>query len=886
MEDEDLLSHGVEAFVLTNQVNEAYEIESGALIEKRNRESFGVLVAFIPHGLRLPAEDSYDIHTFKAYDLTGVLRAHCKTILDGLPEQMQSIAGTVMDQSAVKRQSVDRQLKYLMALREDGTGWEEAGVYLYLVGLIPDLKLDKGGIETRIDQNYYCVEELRNPDRTILQKIEKLVAKYGLKPEENDLAQNLIRFFRERNATEADVWLKEILIDEIWRSQLSFDKWSFKGIAKDKIEIHLQSLEDPKTGTLAKGLTKEGSNLVASTSPANPIHIKWETNPKNPDELGHYLVTVVRDTDDENEDGSAEEELVRRIVKKGRSTLKLSLKDIDWEEGESHSAKIVIYAKDSAGLTLDKDESESFYIEMGAVIDPVVKNIKRIRNRAEAFLYAAHKLRKPIEIDSESWVEGNLKHYRIKLKNRDVYRIAINSILYDIERRNIIDPMNGGAWRIDTRNVPALKASDLQPVPITGHNIPSLSRFFEVRKSLFQSFQEYDAFGVVEILDLRAFSSLIEYYAAAYRYILDDVCRRLEEAPSDGDINNVLSLFKKINHLDTVHIHLGSPEDEGEVVLLCPTHPLRLLWMLQYQNLLFYWADCLNGLTEEEANRLLNPEKITKITSLNIPSALSLEHGEIFINSDNLDLYWSIFPKSNTKDIRKLNSYVFKLLNIKDSNGHITTITPEQIEDKLWRYLKHHPYVTTLKLNVVNPGDGLMVLNAIRLLQARDAYREMNYDVAFYGDMRYEMMGNAFDRLTEENLSAEGMEKDVDEELLRPNPNPLFPKLLFSKKKVKENDWPNTSVNEGHLSMVIDRFATKVLTRPVGQSVGSFSLHNLLAEYRTTFDLEGDMATWSRKIIPNQNNEIRDTENWADLIFTISDRMLRLSSCFFNWGKL
>jgi hypothetical protein len=151
--------------------------------------------------------------------------------------------------------------------------------------------------------------------------------------------------------------------------------------------------------------------------------------------------------------------------------------------------------------------------------------------------------------------------------------------------------------------------------------------------------------------------------------------------------------------------------------------------------------------------------------------------------------------------------------------------------------------------------------------------------------MRYEMMGNAFDRLTEENLSAEGLEKDVDEELLRPNPNPLFPKLLFSKRKVKESDWPNNSVNEGHLTMVIDRFATKVLTRPIGQSVGSFSLHNLLAEYRSAFDLKGDMATWSRKVIANQNREVRSSENWSQKVYEISDRMLRLSSCFFNWGK-
>jgi len=87
------------------------------------------------------------------------------------------------------------------------------------------------------------------------------------------------------------------------------------------------------------------------------------------------------------------------------------------------------------------------------------------------------------------------------------------------------------------------------------------------------------------------------------------------------------------------------------------------------------------------------------------------------------------------------------------------------------------------------------------------------------------------------------------------------------------------------MTLIIDRFSTKVLTRPVGQGVGSFSLHNLLAESRSSFDLKGDSATWSRKVIPNQNHEIRSSENWSKLIYEITDLLSRLSACFYNWGK-
>ena len=881
-QDKDLLAHEVEAYVLSEKAEQDFEIESGALIEKRNRENFGVLVAFIPQGLHLPAEDSFDIHTFKAYDLAGVLRAHCRKLLNELVEPVRSIATLILEQPSVRRQPVERQLKYLIALDEDGQGWEEAGAYLYLLELIPDLKLSKDEITSRMDRSRACVEELSNPDRTVLQSIEKLTNNLKLNAKEGNLDEALIRFFRERNVTETGSWLKAILAEETWRSLLTFDKWSFRDIMEaGKVQIHLQPLEDPKTGKIVKGLKKEGSNLVATTDPKSPVHLRWETNPKNPENLGHYLVTVVRDTEDEN----FEEELVRKTIKKGRSSLKLSLKDLNLEEGETCSAKIIIYAKDTAGVIFDHDESESFWIEGRGTIENVSKKIKRIRNRAEAIFAAVYKVRKPIEVDSENWEDGSPRLYRIKLQNRDIYRIVINPTLHEIQLKNITDPSNGGAWQADARNLSHLKASDLRPVAINGGAKKSLSHFIQKRKDLFEAFQDHDVEGVMETLDLRLFEDQIIEYVTAYLDLLEDACQKLRGAQTDGAVNNTLAIFQDINRIDTIHLQVGSSEEKGEVVLLCPTHPLRLLWILQYQNLLYHWSDRMNGLSEEELSELINPDNIQKISPLNIPSSLSFGKGQIYVNTDNIDLYWSIFAKGNSEDIRKLNSYVFKLLNIKQASGNITTITPEQVADKFWRYLKHHPYITTLKINVINPGDGQIILNAIRELQALEEFKDMNYDVSFYGDMRYEMMGNVFDKLTEENLTAEGQEKDVDGELLQPNPNPLFPKLLFSKKQIKETIWPQTSVNESHLTVLIDRFSTKVLTRPVGEGVGSFSLHNLLAEYQSSFDLKGDAATWSRKILSNQNQEIKSTGSSARLIYEIAKRLLHLSASFYNWGN-
>lgn len=879
-QDPALTARNVEAYVLSEKAAETHEIESGALIEKRNRANFGVLVAFLPQGLRLPAEDSYDIQTFKAFDLTGVLKAHVRRMVDGLPDAQREIVRTILSQPSVKRQPIDCHLKYLLAVQGEGGAWHEAGAHLYQLNLVPDLELAEKGVETRIDRNAHCVAELSNADRSVLLAIENLVNDYGLDPDENNLRQNLIAYLRERSVVDTQDWLRQILEDNNWRQRLSFDKWKFKDITKPgDVEIHLEPLRDPKTGVIARGLQERGTNLVATTDPRNPIHLKWTTYPKKPGNLGHYLVLVVKDSADDE----AGEELTRRSVKAGRQSLKLTLKDLELEVGETCAVSIVIHAKDQTGVILATDQSESFYIEGGLQAEDVVKKINKVRNRADALFQAALRSRKAVEVDSENWEEGRPRLYRIKLNTRDVYRIAINATLYDVEHKNITDPMTCGAWKADMRNRGVLELQDLSPVEVTAPGLKSLQNFTDLRRHLFSRFQSRDPAGVVAVLDLGEFKAEILEYVGAYQAMFHEVRTRLAAATTDGQINNLLGAVSTLSRIDTLHLTVGSTDEADEVVLLSPTHPLRMLWVLQYQQLLLGWAAALGGVSEDEAARLVNRESVEKITSLNIPSAVSFDRNEIYINSDNVDLYWSVLPKGTTTDVRKVVSLVFRLLGEK-GGGEITSVSPMQLADKIWRYLKHHPYVSTLRLNAINPGDGQLVLNAIREIQKSGQFDDLNYDIAFYGDLRYEIMGSAFDEMMEEAVLSEGRQPEVDEALLKPNRNPLFPKLTFSKQRVREVDWQDTELREAHITVLIDRFATKVLMRPSANTQGSFCLHNLIAEYRADFDIDGESATWSRKVVPNQNRELADGDTCAERIFRADDSILRTSACFHDWG--
>jgi len=883
--DADLINHGVEAYVLAEKTANGLEIESGALIEKRNRQKFGVLVAFIPQGLRLPAEDSYDIQTFKTYDLGNVLRAHTRAMISSLPETGREVAQAVLNQPSVKRLSVDRHFKYLLALKNDAAGWEEAGAYLFHLDLIPDLDLGAKTVETRIDRNSKCVDDITDENQSTLSALENLAQTIQLEPQENNLRENVVSFLRTRNMADTDTWLKEILTDSEMVTKLNFAKWKFKDSPDEGVvEVHLDPLRNPKTGELAKGFQDRDGNLVASTSAQTPVHLKWKTYPINPTNLGHYILLVVRDNDDEEMGG----ELLRKTVKNNKKSdvrAKVSLKDIELAEGETCAAKVIVQARDRSGVILSSDESESFWIEGGEQVDESKKKVNKVRNRAEAFFLGAYRSRNKIEVDSEGWEEGRRSLYRLKLKNRDIYHIALSPVLHEVEIRNLSDPMTLGAWEGDLCNRGVLEANDLKHISIAITGLPSFDVFTDARRDLFNQFREQDENGAIEVFDLREFKSEILAYVNSYVAVLDEVRKKLKTATTDGQINNLLNTSHKLSRLDTIHLRVGDSEGDDEVVLIAPTHPIKLLWVLQYQQLLFSWAEKLEGTSESEAASLVSREAHEKITSLNIPSALSFNKGEIYVNTDNIDLYWSILPRGDNTDVRKTVSTVLRLLGYKLNRGEITVITAAHVADRVWRYIKHHPYVSTLRLNVINPGDGLLILNAIREIQKNDDFKHLNYDVAFYGDLRYEIMGSAFDEMTEGVSLSEGSLPEIDEELLRPNKNVLFPKLTFSKRRVAEGEWRDLDLREAHITILVDRFSTKVLTRSANPPPGSFCLHNLLSEYRADFDLKGESATWSRKVIPNQNPELLAGENSAHFLFEANDSLLRLSACYYDWGN-
>jgi DNA phosphorothioation-dependent restriction protein DptH len=880
--DPDLKARDVEAYSLTDKNAAGFEIESGRLIELRNRLDFGVLVVFIPQGFKGAAEDSYDIHTFESYDLDGVFNEHKKNLIKGFDKDQQKIIKSIFDISVVKKQRIENQLRYLLALKKDDCTWETAGAYLHYLNLIPDLKLKEEDVQARILINGTCVETLSNADKTIFLAIDDLVNK-GLDPAENNIKSNLLDFFRNQNQVDSREWTAKILEDADWLKKISFDKWKFKTLAGEQIELYLEPFRD-KDGNplLTTGLLIEGDNLVATSN--SKLKLKWKTNPKKTPKVSQFVIILEREETAEDSN-----ELMRKIAKGTVEQTNFTFKDVELEPGEEWLVQIRVVALDENKAKIAEDTSEPFYLrgedQEGDTTNPGEgKRFNRIRNVAEATFKAAYRFRKEIEIESQGLETGRILMYRIKTNPRETYQIPLNDLLYDLELKTLQDPFSCGAYEVNIINRGYIEAGDFDKVKINLTVFRTeFNAFLETRRELFHDITSDDSTAVIEILDLRIYQDKIISYAKAFQILTKTIADAITSSP-DAEVNNLLNNTHLLNRLDTIHVKLGSLEESEEMILLAPTHPLKMLWLLQYQIMLFDWSSQLVGMSEDEARKAIDIEGFEKILPLNIPNALAFEKNNFFVNTDVLDLFWSIFPKSTTTDVRKVVAMISRALGYRNDLGNISSVTASQISDRLWRYLRHHPYINTLKLNVLNPGDGLLFLNTIRELQKMEDFKHLRYDITFYGSLGYELMGSAFDELMNETSRAE-MGLDIDEELLEPSHNPLFPKLFFSKVKVEGDEWIDVQFKEANVTIIIDQFVTKTISRPIGNVPGSYFLHGLLAEYRSEFNIMNDAVTWSRKVVPSITSDIDGGEDISSLIYSTGLDILGLSCSYFDWGK-
>ena len=577
-----------------------------------------------------------------------------------------------------------------------------------------------------------------------------------------------------------------------------------------------------------------------------------------------------------------------------RKSYMVPMADNNLEDDEKCVARIRIQAVNKNGVPLQdaSDESEEFWIENGTEITPPPADRgKRLRHLKEVSFRATHKTGKKYDVRSRGWDAKRDYVYSIRLTNNDRGDLPLNPLLRFLEREILLNPNNLGVYECNIVGRRAAQNADFKEVELSDAINALASDFYEARTAFFNVVRELDdGTGVIEIADLHAISDEALIYVQQYHQLLKKVVEQVESASGPSDINNLLADLADVMRIDTVLMHVGPSESPMEVLLLAPTHPLRVMWLFQYETFVDEWIKQMNGRSVDDIQRLISEDSIDKLINLNIPNAISWSQGRTFINTDNLDLFWSILPNGDVEDLRTAVNAARQAVGASRQDVVVSTVTPAQIADKIERYLCHHPYVQTLKVNVINPGDGALLLEAIKSLLGKPLYENLNFDVKFFAprDTRHELVGDAFDDfMTQRQLddsTSRGSLSETEERLLQPNENPLFPKLIYAKHNIDELLDDQSGRFESHLTFLIDYFGTSIATRPHTEITGSSSLHNLLAEYLTDYSAGASTATWSRLIAPSQCPELA-TDGITQRLYECHDGVSHLASCFYDWAN-
>ena len=897
--DADLTTPGVAVRMVTDQpTSDPWMVSGSGAVKLREDATYGrikVFCALFPAGIRLAEEDSLNIATFKtddaeSFDAERILSQHLTGKVSNLPADERATLNKVLFDPEIRGRSVRQRLRYVLSVLGQAEAsarpvdWEIAGAYLYELGLIPDLELSDSVLAQKLARNARCMALLTDPERSLGQNVARLVQDAEL--DDDQRRKELLVYLADKPILKPEHWLPTICHNPTVRRRLSFDNWTFTQPVTG-LRVALKPLKDPKKGKVAAGLKDKGGELTSDGKRA--ITIGWTVSPPNHEDLGRFAVTVVRKSQDEGE----VDVIPPQSVSAKRKSFKVPIDQHNLGDDEQCVAVIRVQALTKKGLPFEdaSDETEAFWIEVGDEIDDTpAERSTRIRHLDEIGFLAMVKSGKHYDVRSGAWDLKREHVYSVRLTNNSRGDLVLTPLLLELERRILAEPGSLGMLEADLTNRRKGEAADFAchtPSPAVTRDA---NAFFKARETLFTAVRDLsDGRGVIEIADLHDLRQEVLGYVDAYLALLRLLLDRIRHARSPSAVNTALADHADVLRIDSVHLRLGPKDSPIEVVLLAPTHPLRVLWLFQYQTLLREWMRQMEGMDPKQIGARMDEDVLEKLTSLNLPNVLAWSQDRAFVNTDNLGLFWGIYPDGELADLRTAVNAALQAVGARSSGGEVSTVTPRQIADKMLRYLAHHPYVQTLKVNVINPGDGRLLLEAIKLILNNELYADLDFDIKFFSpeDTPHQLVGSAFDDLMTQKIREDWISgqtlSDVEERLLNPNENPLFPKLIYGKYRTADLRQEESKRFEAHLTLLIDFFSTTLASRSYHGSNGSSSLYNLLAEYLTDYRSGKTTATWSRMIVPNRCPDLTSDSN-TQRLFDTQVGLSHAAASLFDWG--
>lgn len=767
-------STGAQVHVLGSAPDVAEDVAatSTKIVELRNPIAEGEqrppLLVFVPPGARASAEDSFGVATFEQITFGAVYDGLADELINSLPEE---IVGGVRELFAVLRDErwpvADgrARCRYLLTISRNDHDHNAAGAAVHELGLVPDPELFTGSVTSRAAHNLRAVRLLDDSPRPDRARV------LGLGLTDPEFRRELTEFAARVGLSDPLRWTRSIVAErENWR--FFFGNWSLREDASyDEIGIEVDDIDLPVAGDGAQDTTNPALRgitgqryLPVGTGGLREISVPFrvDRDPHQVAGLTRFRIQLMAEyTDGDSSSGTPTEiATTSKISSTTRLGYKAKLRKLTQsglEEGW-HYVRVTPLDADGLPIGLNRggsegrpgNESERFYVLPDGDHDgpPPSQRAHRaagVTQAARTFEFAAaadgksadtvgHRTSRWQDPPRGSATTGP-RTLVCDFGPDGLVDVTLSAHLVELQQRIITNPAVAGHWALAlsvTDAASSVGAATLEAGSWTDHvDAGRRDAFLAARAALLATIAHPSGDTselplVVEGCDLLPAIDQVICYVDAYSALLDDR-HGLAEHRAASDVG-ALTALADLARIDTVTVTLTDHRDvTHEIVLVAPTHPLRILWLAAWAVIGNRWSSEADRTSAAAAGRAL-----AQLRPLGHPLVVPRPAAQLALAAFDLTPYWGMCLPDGTVDPQGLLALLQTALGVpgRGSSGDIWS--GSAIADRFELYLRQHPYVRTLLVNAVNVGRGEEIAQAVALLRDRPGYAEVEFDLRLY----------------------------------------------------------------------------------------------------------------------------------------------------------
>ncbi|EFH80224.1 ATP-binding protein [Ktedonobacter racemifer] len=850
----------ISAYILTKQDELAHNspifITVDKAIELRNRKQ-EKLCLFVPADL-VDAAYSSLANSFAVIDGRELHTRVLRRVINQLPEKVeQFVRATFAQLRGSSRANDDQKLDFAIAIRKRAEDMEMhlAGLELWRVGLIADTSVGalangiaNPDLERKLEHNRSCTIALARPtkiDATARERIQNLKVNA-------ETAAKLTAFFRGKSMNDIHSWSRQLAAQP---EVLTLDTWVFPETeASDIREVLIKPFVN-SAGMVEKYthlIQPDGAkgSLIARCAPKEKLVVRWECEPKQPQNLGGWRVAIVPSDGEIEYEGNIE--LPERDLPTQRRNTTINM-NIEFDEPPDFAVRVRVMPLNADGTVIVDPTGQEVYGESNEFfLSNTIEEVKQASHRESKFVvsnlmyghleYAIEANVSAMTEAEPQWSSKDLEYFSVKLNDRRMLQVGVSATLLQLERQNLADSRKGGSYTLIVDDIHTVDVANIIHQPLLTSSDDDWNAFWKTRELFFSRLRKASYRDVIEVAEWTPeLTGAALRYAQAYRELIEDL---LENQVSANKLREALSI-------DSILIQItGRNNTTEEAIVILPTHPLRVAWLVNYTQLLQAWETQLLAMPLRNRQHNLDLQALRLLTPINVPAfAYHIGTQTAFTFFQNLRFFYGVALPVGVPDPHRRYGDITTLFGMSVEQGTAGDTHPEQLAAHLKNFLELHPYTNTLVTTLVNPDRGDFFAEALKQLMPGHRLDEDNeeqakiptFQITAYTDSKHKSTLQALEQVRQ--LGAQQRYKQDTDHFLPALATTLRPIERLAK----------SSLPEAHIAVVTD------LTQPAIKAItttdqdtnktASFSLYGLVSRFISQITVESEQILWQHKIV-------------------------------------